>query len=145
MAATPDTHGVVTFADGKSRTRPIPASPATATVGYTVCDRARRTGGRSRSAPARGVVKLDVIAADRPPIADPQQLATAEDVALPITLTGSDPDGDPLTFEIVDPPAHGTLIGAAPILAYRPAADYYGPDEFTFRSATDGPGPRSRP
>ena len=62
---------------------------------------------------------------------------TAEDVELPLTLSGSDPDGDPLTFQIVDPPAHGSLVGTAPVLIYRPAADYNGQDEFTF-ATSDG-------
>ena len=47
-------------------------------------------------------------------------------------LTGSDPDGDPITFSIVDGPAHGTLIGAPPALTYVPAPDYNGTDAFTF-------------
>ena len=34
-------------------------------------------------------------------------------------------------------PAHGTLSGTAPNLTYTPAADYNGPDSFTF-SASDG-------
>ena len=85
-------------------------------------------------------MKLDVTAPDRPPIADAQQLTTQEDLSLPLTLTGSDPDGDPLTFEIVQPPLHGTLVGTAPVLTYVPAADYNGPDEFTF-AVSDGRAP----
>ena len=54
-----------------------------------------------------------------------------------ITLTGSDVDGDPLTFSVATNPAHGTLSGTAPNLTYTPTAGYIGPDSFTFR-ASDG-------
>jgi hypothetical protein len=47
--------------------------------------------------------------ANTPPVADPQSVTTAEDTPKTITLTGSDADGDPLTFSIVTPPQHGTL------------------------------------
>ncbi|MEW5827596.1 MAG: Ig-like domain-containing protein [Chloroflexota bacterium] len=71
------------------------------------------------------------------PVADDQSVSTDEDTALPITLTGSDVDGDPLTFTVVDDPLHGTLTGAAPDLTYTPDANYNGPDSFTFK-ANDG-------
>ena len=41
------------------------------------------------------------------PTAGPQNVSTDEDTALPITLTGSDPEGDPLTFTLVAQPANG--------------------------------------
>jgi len=75
--------------------------------------------------------------ANQPPAADPQSVTTAEDSALAITLTGSDPEGDPLTFAVQSGPGHGTLSGTAPDLTYTPAADYNGPDSFTF-IANDG-------
>jgi hypothetical protein len=46
---------------------------------------------------------------NRPPVADPQSVTTAEDAPKTITLTGSDADNDPLTFTIVTPPQNGTL------------------------------------
>jgi hypothetical protein len=50
-----------------------------------------------------------------------------------ITLTGSDADGDPLTFAIVTGPANGVLSGTAPNVTYTPAANYSGSDSFTFK------------
>src|SRR4051812_37536791 len=54
----------------------------------------------------------------------------------------SDPDGDALTYSVVDGPAHGSLgtitsgsWGAN--VSYRPAAGYVGDDQITFK-ATDG-------
>ncbi len=71
------------------------------------------------------------------PVADSQAIATNEDTPLPVTLTGSDVDGDLLTFSVVTPPVNGVLSGTAPNLTYTPNADYFGPDSFTF-VANDG-------
>ena len=54
-----------------------------------------------------------------------------------LTLGGSDPDGDTLTFTVVTPPAHGTLTGTAPSLTYQPAVNYVGADSFSYR-VSDG-------
>jgi hypothetical protein len=43
------------------------------------------------------------------PKADSQSVTTPEDTSKIIKLTGSDADGDPLTFSIVTPPQHGDL------------------------------------
>jgi hypothetical protein len=71
------------------------------------------------------------------PVANNQSVTTNEDTSASITLTGSDPDGNSLTFSVVSSPSHGTLTGAVPNLTYTPAANYYGSDGFAFK-ATDG-------
>jgi len=71
------------------------------------------------------------------PVANAQSVATDEDMAVEIVLSGTDMDGDPLTYSVVTPPSHGTLSGTAPNLTYTPAVNYNGPDSFTFR-ANDG-------
>ena len=71
------------------------------------------------------------------PEANPQSVALNEDTEIAITLSGSDPDANTLAYGIVAAPAHGTLSGTPPNLTYRPAANYFGPDSFTFR-AYDG-------
>ena len=60
-----------------------------------------------------------------------------EDTPVEITLSAGDPEGDPLTFTIVTPPAHGTLSGTLPNLVYTPDPEFEGEDRFTFR-ASDG-------
>ena len=60
-------------------------------------------------------------------------LATAEDTALPLVLSGSDPDLDRLSFIMVNPPSNGTLAGTAPDLSYIPGSNFNGSDQFTFR------------
>ncbi|HZW04020.1 MAG TPA: Ig-like domain-containing protein [Anaerolineaceae bacterium] len=51
-----------------------------------------------------------------------------------LALTASDPEGDPLTWSLASPAAHGTAAasgtGASPTLSYTPAPDYFGPDSF---------------
>ncbi|HLA17513.1 MAG TPA: Ig-like domain-containing protein [Candidatus Limnocylindrales bacterium] len=94
-----------------------------------------------------GLPPAVVQAAD--PVANPQAVTTGEDVAVIITLTGSDPDDQALAFAIPNQPDHGSLgaIGAPDCSAsltcsadvtYTPAQDYNGPDSFTF-SVADGP------
>jgi hypothetical protein len=70
---------------------------------------------------------------NHPPTATGQSVTTAEDTAKLITLTGSDPDTDPLTFSVVTPPTRGTLTGTAPNVTYHPTSNLNGPDSFTFK------------
>ena len=74
------------------------------------------------------------------PTADDQAVVVAIDGAVQITLTGSDPDGDPLTFMVVDEPLNGALAGDPPTFNYVPNPFYEGPDSFTFK-ASDGLSP----
>ena len=82
-------------------------------------------------------VSITVNSVNDAPIANGQSVTTNEDTPKAITLTGSDVDGDPLTFSIVSGPAHGTLSGAPPNVTYTPASNYHGSDSFTFK-ANDG-------
>ena len=67
---------------------------------------------------------------NRTPSADDLTATVIEDEFVAITLSGSDPDEDVLTFSVVDPPAHGVFAGGT----YTPDADYFGPDLFTYIS-----------
>ena len=89
---------------------------------------------QENSAPA--AVNIEVIP-NQAPTANPQSVSTLEDTELDIVLTGSDPDGDPLTFMIVLPPASGILGGNPPNLTYTPSQNYNGLDSFIF-VANDG-------
>jgi YVTN family beta-propeller protein len=71
------------------------------------------------------------------PIGDAQNVTTAEETPVNITLTGSDPDGDPVTFSIETGPAHGTLSGSGANHTYTPSLDYFGGDSFVFRVTDD--------
>lgn len=74
---------------------------------------------------------------NNPPVANNQSVITNEDTPLAITLTATDPDGDPLTYSIVTNPANGVLSGTAPTVTYTPNLNFYGSDSFTFK-ANDG-------
>ena len=104
----------------------------TAAFGYTVCDDGTTNAVARSVVHETGTVTVNFTAPNQPPVGDPATASTAEDTAVPITLTGSDPDGDPITFAVASAPVHGTLSGTAPALTYTPAADYFGPDSFTF-------------
>lgn len=69
---------------------------------------------------------------DDAPVANSQSVSTVEETPKLITLTGNDPDGNPVTFSIVDQPTHGVLSGAGASITYTPAQDYFGADSFTF-------------
>lgn len=77
------------------------------------------------------------VAVNNPPTADAQSVSTPQDTALPITLTGSDPDGDTITFAIITGPTNGSLSGTPPIVTYTPNASFNGVDNFTF-TVNDG-------
>jgi hypothetical protein len=77
------------------------------------------------------------LAPNRSPVADDQALTIPQGGSLPITLTGSDPDGDPLTFSISEDPHEGALSGSGATLTYTPKPDFSGTDTFGFK-ADDG-------
>ncbi|MEI7899502.1 MAG: DUF2341 domain-containing protein [bacterium] len=63
-----------------------------------------------------------------------QSVSTPVNTAKAITLSGSDVDaGTTLTYAIVTGPSPGTLSGTPPAVTYTPAANYNGPDMFTFK------------
>ena len=94
--------------------------------------------GALESVPA--TVSITVTAAppvNRVPTATAQSVSTAQDAAKVVTLAGTDPDGDSLTFAIGSGPSHGTLSGTGATRTYTPAAGYSGDDSFTF-TVNDG-------
>jgi len=69
---------------------------------------------------------------ENPPLAIGDTTITQEGTPVPITLMGSDPDGERLTYNVVTTPSHGSLSGTAPSMTYTPRLNYNGPDSFTF-------------
>ncbi|MGQ9609430.1 MAG: Ig-like domain-containing protein [bacterium] len=82
-------------------------------------------------------VVIEVIAVNEPPVAKEQTVITDEDTPVNVTLFGTDPDDDELTFNIIQHPTNGTLSGTAPRLVYTPKADYNGSDSFSYE-VSDG-------
>ncbi len=84
-----------------------------------------------------GTVSITITPVNDPPIATNDTVTTLEDTPALITLAAIDPDGNPLTYSVVKPPAHGSLSGSEPNLTYTPNLNFNGPDGFTFK-ANDG-------
>ncbi|MEO5917529.1 MAG: Ig-like domain-containing protein [Luteolibacter sp.] len=86
---------------------------------------------------ARFVVSIDVPHVNNAPVAQSQNLSVNQGVSLPVTLAANDSENDPMTYAVSNGPIHGTLSGSGANQIYTPAANYSGPDSFTF-VANDG-------
>jgi hypothetical protein len=74
---------------------------------------------------------------DAPTVPELTQVLGKEDQSVSFTLTGSDSDGDMLTYNVISAPTRGTLSGTAPGLTYTPEPDMNGIALLTYE-ATDG-------
>ena len=66
------------------------------------------------------------------PVANSQSVTTNQGVAKAITLTSTDPNGDPLTFQVTSGPSSGTLTGSGASRTYTPNSGFSGSDSFAF-------------
>ena len=132
-AGSNDTHScTIDWGDGTSSTGTVGsgscaashtyATSGTKTVIVTVID--DDNGG--------GTASITVVSSNRTPSATAVTVTAAEDTAATVTLAGTDPDGDGLSFTVVTAPAHGTLSGTGASRTYTPAANFNGADSFTF-------------
>ncbi|WP_309386122.1 Ig-like domain-containing protein, partial [Cerasicoccus frondis] len=68
------------------------------------------------------------------PIATSASFTLAEDTELSNLLSGTDPDGDTLTFSLASQPSHGVLsLAADGAFTYTPPLNYNGADAFSFQ------------
>jgi hypothetical protein len=76
------------------------------------------------------------------PTANSQAVSTNGNTPVAITLTGSDLETSAgnLTFTVTSGPSHGSLSGSGANRTYTPAANYCGPDAFTFTATDTGDG-----
>lgn len=88
-------------------------------------------------ASAPGVVSLTITRANVAPVAVVGTVTGAEDTSIPVILSGTDSDGDALTYSVVVLPQRGVLSGTAPALSYRPEANFFGTDTIQF-TVSDG-------
>lgn len=87
-------------------------------------------------------VSITVTAVNDPPVASDDSAGTVKNQPVTVAVLGNDtdPDGNPLTAALATPPSHGTVtLTANGSFSYLPAADYSGPDSFTY-TASDGRG-----
>src|SRR5690606_15215981 len=86
-------------------------------------------------------VPVTVTPVNDSPVATGTPVTTDEDTPATGTITGSDVDGDTLTYAVTTPPEHGTLVldPETGSYTYTPDPDYHGPDGFTV-TVDDGNG-----
>ena len=152
----PPAHGTVGSPGGVAC---VPGSPNsdTATILYTPASGYSgpdsftfKTNDGTADSPPATVLLTVTASANTAPTANPGSATTDEDTPTTVTVGGSDPETCELTFTIVTQPAHGTAgapgaIACVPgspntdsaTIVYTPAANYNGPDSFTFR-VSDG-------
>jgi hypothetical protein len=123
---TPPTKGVITGSGSSQTYTPNPDANGADTFTYDVSD-----PSGAHSSPATG--SITITPANDAPVATPLDLTTAEDTAVPFTVSGTDIDGDTLTPGVVAAPTHGTLSGTLPNLTYAPAANFNGTDAITIK------------
>jgi Big-like domain-containing protein len=147
-AGTPT--GTVSFRDGSTTFATVPlqasgtvsASTTFASAGQHPIT-AQYFGDANFGGSTSATLAQEVRVVDRPPMAVSDAYAVNEDALLNVGAPGvlgndSDPDGNPITAAKVGDPAHGTVaLNADGSFTYTPAANYYGPDAFTYQ-ASDG-------
>lgn len=94
------------------------------------------TGGAADRHAVRGV-RLVSRAPNTAPTATWASVSTPLGTPVALPLTGTDPQGDPLSVQVVTGPAHGWLSGTAPTLTYQPDAGYLGGDVVRFTVTDD--------
>jgi large repetitive protein len=105
--------------------------------GFVGTDRITYQANDGQVKSREATVTFRVIDANNPPTANSQSVVTKQNQPLSITLTGTDLDEEPITFQILQGPAHGTLTGESPTYLFTPEPGYLGSDKFTFQ-AFDG-------
>jgi hypothetical protein len=82
----------------------------------------------------RSALSIAVVApANRPPTAKPVAASTGSGVPVAVLLTGSDPEGAPITPVLLSTPAHGSWNNGV----YTPTSGFVGTDRFLF-TVSDG-------
>ena len=129
------TSGASTVASGGAAVRytPGPGFTGTDTFTYTVAD--------GDGAAASATVTVTVTEVTGPPTAEDDAYETVQDEALVVGAPGvlendSDPDGDPLTAQLVTSVSNGTLdLRPDGSFTYTPSAGFLGTDAFTYQAA----------
>jgi ELWxxDGT repeat protein len=106
----------------------------TYTVTVTAADADADWAGDAAAATA----SRTVVVTNAAPTADDGSVVTAEDTAVAGHVTGGDPDGDPVTFAVLNGPAFGAVsFHADGTFTYTPGPNFNGSDHFAF-VASDG-------
>ncbi len=125
-------HGTLDCENGACTYTPAPDYNGADSFTFTVSDGA---------ASDTGAVSIDVTAVNDDPVAiDVPDAVTDEDVSLPLTLGGTDVDGDPVSVSgASDPDSGSTTVGASNAVTYLGDPNFHGTDSFDF-DVSDGQG-----
>jgi|GEM_PF-3363934 len=83
-----------------------------------------------------GYIPPTNVPVNNPPSASNVSVTTDTATAIPVALSGSDPNNDPISYTVTTAPSLGTLTGTAPNLTYSPNGSA-GTDTFQY-SVSDG-------
>jgi PKD repeat protein len=126
-----------TFVSATRVTAAIPASDLVTAGSFPITVSNPAPGGGTSNA-------VNFVVTNQAPSATNDTYSTNEDVALSVAAPGvlgndSDPNGDALSAVLVTGPSHSAAfaLNANGSFSYTPAANYHGPDSFTYR-ASDG-------
>jgi Bacterial Ig domain len=114
----------------------VPNAIGSANVSVFVTDNGG-TGVCGDDTSATSVFVITIRPVNDCPVAGNMAVDTGEDTAVSFALPSYEPDLDPVTYAISVQPLHGTVSGTAPFVTYTPAANYSGPDSFSY-TANDG-------
>jgi len=90
------------------------------------------TNSTSTGTPSASNTDFIPASANSRPVANEKALTVDSGSSVDITLSGTDADGDILSYNIVSQPLYGTLSGTAPSMTYTSQATYKGLDSFTY-------------
>ena len=116
---------------GSLSVAPVANAHGSATITVTVSD------GQNANGTATDSFTVTVNPVNDAPTASAQSANSDEDSPVQIVLTGSDTDGDALTYSVAAQPTHGSVSLSGNTATYTPDANYNGADSFTF-TASDG-------
>ncbi|HEY6172912.1 MAG TPA: Ig-like domain-containing protein, partial [Kofleriaceae bacterium] len=123
-------HGTVVFDGNIATYTPAPGFAGDDYFEYTIDD------GHGETSTASVFITVTE-GGNTPPVAVDDQLTTPEDTegGANLLANDSDPDGDSLIVASFTQAAHGTVAVVAGIASYIPAANYNGPDAFSYTIA----------
>ena len=130
-------HGVLTHPD--------PTTPTlyyyTPNTGYTGPDSITFTANNGYFTSAPAFIAITVLPVYQNPLASSQTVSTPHGTPVSITLQGYDPNGETLTYNIVNPPTQGTLdTSNFPIVVYTPTSPAFSGTDLVHLHR-DGPEP----
>lgn len=120
---------------------PMPGFTGVDSLAFHVLD---DDGARSNEALITLNVVQQQVQENQPPVADSVEVTTFVKTAVDIELTGSDADGEIVSFEIIDQPVNGQFRLNGKDLIYMPNEEFVGEETFSF-IAIDNDGAQSQP